>query len=179
MVESNGQDVRVPWFSGLCLEGEVAGQYKMDLSGSQQESEGRGEAGVLELDGLAPITIFVGANNSGKSRLMRNVFRVQYPLKFKLNTGFGDGLILDIGKKLNLWISKVLQRTPGTSHEKSWIINLDLDNINDVLESVEERINDSRSLNHHHRIRDLESVRCDLVKSGIKDGIRGLQQVKR
>lgn len=179
MVDSNGQDVRVPWFSGLCLEGEVAGQYEMDLSGSQQESEGRGVAGVLELDGLAPITIFVGANNSGKSRLMRNVFRVQYPLKFKLNTGFGDGLILDIGKKLNLWISKVLQRTPETSHEKSWIINLDLDNINDVLESVEERINDSRSLNHHQRIRDLESVRCDLVKSGIKDGIRGLQQVKR
>jgi hypothetical protein len=179
VVESNGQDVRVPWFSGLCLEGEVAGQYEMDLSGSQQESEGRGVAGVLELDGLAPITIFVGANNSGKSRLMRNVFRVQYPLKFKLNTGFGDGLILDIGKKLNLWISKVLQRTPETSHEKSWIINLDLDNINDVLESVEERINDSRSLNHHQRIRDLESVRCDLVKSGIKDGIRGLQQVKR
>ena len=179
MVESNGQDVRVPWFSGLCLEGEVAGQYEMDLSGSQQESEGRGVAGVLELDGLAPITIFVGANNSGKSRLMRNLFRVQYPLKFKLNTGFGDGLILDIGKKLNLWISKVLQRTPETSHEKSWIINLDLDNINDVLESVEERINDSRPLNHHQRIRDLESVRCDLVKSGIKDGIRGLQQVKR
>jgi hypothetical protein len=179
VVESNGQDVRVPWFSGLCLEGEVAGQYEMDLSGSQQESEGRGVAGVLELDGLAPITIFVGANNSGKSRLMRNVFRVQYPLKFKLNTGFGDGLILDIGKKLNLWISKVLQRTPQTSHEKSWIINLDLDNINDVLESVEERINDSRSLNHHQRIRDLESVRCDLVKSGIKDGIRGLLQVKR
>ena len=179
MVESNGQDLQVPWFSGLCLEGEVAGQYEMDLSGSQQESEGRGVAGVLELDGLAPITIFVGANNSGKSRLMRNVFRVQYPLKFKLNTGFGDGLILDIGKKLNLWISKVLQRTPQTSHEKSWIINLDLDNINDVLESVEERINDSRSLNHHQRIRDLESVRCDLVKSGIKDGIRGLLQVKR
>jgi hypothetical protein len=179
VVESNGQDLQVPWFSGLCLEGEVAGQYEMDLSGSQQESEGRGVAGVLELDGLAPITIFVGANNSGKSRLMRNVFRVQYPLKFKLNTGFGDGLILDIGKKLNLWISKVLQRTPQTSHEKSWIINLDLDNINDVLESVEERINDSRSLNHHQRIRDLESVRCDLVKSGIKDGIRGLLQVKR
>jgi hypothetical protein len=72
--ESNGQDVQVPWFSGLCLEGEVAGQYEMDLPGSQQESEGRGVAGVLALDGLAPITIFVGANNSGKSRLMRELF---------------------------------------------------------------------------------------------------------
>jgi hypothetical protein len=72
--ESNGQDVQVPWFSGLCLEGEVAGQYEMDLSGSQQESVDTGVAGVLALDGLAPITIFVGANNSGKSRLMRELF---------------------------------------------------------------------------------------------------------
>ena len=71
MAESNGQDVHVPWFSGLCLEGEVAGQYEIELSGSQQEVQDATKAGLLELDGLAPITIFVGANNSGKSRLMR------------------------------------------------------------------------------------------------------------
>ena len=64
----------MPWFSGLCLEGEVAGQYEMDLASSPQEPEGTGVAGVLALDGLSPITIFVGANNSGKSRLMREIF---------------------------------------------------------------------------------------------------------
>ncbi len=74
MVESTGQDVRVPWFSGLCLEGEVAGQYEMERSGSQQEGQEATKAGLLELDGLAPITIFVGANNSGKSRLIRELF---------------------------------------------------------------------------------------------------------
>ena len=74
MVEFNGEDVRVPWFSGLCLEGEVAGQYEMECPGSQQEVQDTTKAGVLELDGLAPITIFVGANNSGKSRLMRELF---------------------------------------------------------------------------------------------------------
>ena len=74
MAESNGQDVHVPWFSGLCLEGEVAEQYEIERSGSQQEPEDTGVAGVLALDGLAPITIFVGANNSGKSRLMREMF---------------------------------------------------------------------------------------------------------
>ena len=74
MAENNGQDVQVPWFSGLCLEGEVAGQYEMDLASSPQEPEGTGVAGVLALDGLSPITIFVGANNSGKSRLMREIF---------------------------------------------------------------------------------------------------------
>ena len=64
----------MPWFSGFCLEGEVAGQYEMDLASSPQEPEDTGVAGVLALDGLAPITIFVGANNSGKSRLMREMF---------------------------------------------------------------------------------------------------------
>ena len=72
MAESNGEDVRVPWFSGLCLEGEVAGQYEIERTGSQQEGQDTTKAGLLELDGLAPITIFVGANNSGKSRLMRS-----------------------------------------------------------------------------------------------------------
>ena len=74
MAESNGEDVQVPWFSGLCLEGEVAGQYEIERPGSQQEGQDTVKAGPLELDGLAPITIFVGANNSGKSRLMRELF---------------------------------------------------------------------------------------------------------
>jgi hypothetical protein len=72
--ESNGHDVQVPWFSGLCLEGEVAGQYEIERAGRQQEHQDPTKAGLLELDGLAPITIFVGANNSGKSRLMRELF---------------------------------------------------------------------------------------------------------
>ena len=74
MVESNGEDVRKPWFSGLCLEEGVAGQYEIERSGSKQEHQDPTKAGLLELDGLAPITIFVGANNSGKSRLMRELF---------------------------------------------------------------------------------------------------------
>ena len=64
----------MPWFGGLCLEGELAGQYEIERSGSQQEVQDTTKAGLLELDGLAPITIFVGANNSGKSRLMRELF---------------------------------------------------------------------------------------------------------
>ena len=74
MAESNGHDVHVPWFSGFCLEGDVAGQYEIECPGSQQEDQDATKAGLLELDGLAPITIFVGANNSGKSRLMRELF---------------------------------------------------------------------------------------------------------
>ncbi len=66
MAESNGQDVQVPWFSSLCLEGDVAGQYEMKITGSQQEDQDITKKGLLELDGLAPITIFVGAKNMEK-----------------------------------------------------------------------------------------------------------------
>jgi hypothetical protein len=52
----------------------VAGQYEIERAGRQQEHQDPTKAGLLELDGLAPITIFVGANNSGKSRLMRELF---------------------------------------------------------------------------------------------------------
>lgn len=74
-------DPQRPWFSGFCLQGELAGQYELGLGKSSSGADGvcSGQANgnarqLLELDGLGPITIFVGANNSGKSRLMRGLF---------------------------------------------------------------------------------------------------------
>jgi hypothetical protein len=151
----------------------------MERFGSQQEHQKPTKAGVLELDGLAPITIFVGANNSGKSRLMRKMFREQYPLKFKLNSGFCDDSKLDIGKELPRWSSIILNRAPQTSHERSWIKTDELDDVNDLLGSIEEKINTAKFTPNRTRTRYLESVQSDLVKNGIKDGIRGFQQAKR
>jgi hypothetical protein len=110
VVEINGQEVQVPWFRGLCLEGEVAGQYEMDLGSSPQEPE----PGVLALDGLAPITIFVGANNSGKSRLMRKLFRLEKAAKTKLGTRKSH----DVSEE-----NEVIDNDIGVSIE-SWLINL-------------------------------------------------------
>jgi hypothetical protein len=103
VVESNGQDVHVPWFSGLCLEREVAGQYEIDRSGSQQEHQETTKAGLLELDGLAPITIFVGANNSGKSRLMRELFSTRSLSGFKLKCSNAEDTEVEIGSMLPAW----------------------------------------------------------------------------
>ena len=64
----------MPWFSGICLEGEVAGQYEIEPASTPQRHGVIGGSGALALDSLGPITIFVGANNSGKSRLMRALF---------------------------------------------------------------------------------------------------------
>ena len=90
----------MPWFSGLCLEGKVAGQYEMEHPTSPQEDQDATKAGVLELDGLAPITIFVGANNSGKSRLMRELFKKELPVRFKLKSRDAHGAEVDIAREI-------------------------------------------------------------------------------
>ena len=84
-------ELPVPFFSGLCLEGEVAGQYELEaIDGLGDEPVNRGPATAgstpeLWLEGLGPITIFVGANNSGKSRLMRELFSREKYSKCKLH----------------------------------------------------------------------------------------------
>lgn len=112
MDESNGQDVYVPWFSGLCLEGEVAGQYEIECPGGQQEHQEPTKAGVLELDGLAPITIFVGANNSGKSRLLRDLFGNSEAAKCLKVGPDSDEMKSDLRKLLEL-IQRLEDFQPG------------------------------------------------------------------
>jgi hypothetical protein len=123
VAESIGQDVRVPWFSGLCLEGEVAGQYEMERSGSQQEGQETTKVGLLELDGLAPITIFVGANNSGKSRLMRELFITTSCSRFKLKCRNAEGTEVDIGRMLpaSTEFQGVITFDETIFSSKSWI----------------------------------------------------------
>jgi hypothetical protein len=84
----------------------VAGQYEIERSGSQQEHQEPTKAGVLELDGLAPITIFVGANNSGKSRLLRELFGNSEAAKCLQVGPDSEELKLDIEglqKSIRLW----------------------------------------------------------------------------
>lgn len=62
-------------YAGLILQGELAGQYQLEPTNAQVEAQGIGRLQQeLWLNELAPITIFVGANNSGKSRLLRGIF---------------------------------------------------------------------------------------------------------
>lgn len=71
----------VSWFSGLCLEGEVAGQYRIEGPAAEEDDAA---SAYLELDNLAPITIFVGANNCGKSRLLRELFANLEPVYLRI-----------------------------------------------------------------------------------------------
>jgi predicted ATPase len=134
--ESNGQDVYVPWFSGLCLEGEVAGQYEIERLGSQREDQGLSKAGVLELDDLAPITIFVGANNSGKSRLLRELFQTQELSRIKLKRSDAEGKQVDeFGTKFPSLADAVYAqaRRMASAFKGAWIVVREIDEINSYM----------------------------------------------
>ncbi len=133
---SNGEDVQVPWFSGLCLEGEVAGQYEIERLGSQREDQGLSKAGVLELDDLAPITIFVGANNSGKSRLLRELFQTQELSRIKLKRSDVEGKQVDeFGTKFPSLVGAVYAqaRRTASAFKGAWIVVREIDEINSYM----------------------------------------------
>jgi len=176
VVESNGQDVQVPWFSGLCLEGEVAGQYEMDLASSSQEPEAKRGQGVLALDGLAPITIFVGANNSGKSRLMRELFKTQQPLGIKLMSRDTEGAEVDIGREIPGWINKISRMGHHAGVLNSWILESKRSELGAYLGKLNDAIAKSDS---YDRGAPLQALKEKISACGIKDKIGGLLDVKR
>jgi hypothetical protein len=178
VAESNGQDVQVPWFSGLCLEGEVAGQYEMERSGSQQEHQEPTKAGVLELDGLAPITIFVGANNSGKSRLMRELFKIQAPAKIKQCIKASDGNEINLGTTIVDLLSSV-SSLRSVACERGWIVESDREEISAYLTQLENKLNQAernRAWGEADVLRDLQS---ELLSLDIEKPLSGIQPVRR
>ena len=175
MVESNGQYVHEPWFSGLCLDGEVAEQYEMDRAASPQEHEGKGGPGALALDGLGPITIFVGANNSGKSRMMRELFKTQQPLRIKLMSRDAEGAEVDVGKKIKA-SRKILDRAPlHNLFINSWVVEKLRSDLNEYIDSAADII--SVAKNSHPQ--DAHELKLELSACGLKGKIRGLQEAKR
>jgi hypothetical protein len=136
VVESNGQYVHEPWFSGLCLDGEVAEQYEMDRAASPQEHEGKGGPGALALDGLGPITIFVGANNSGKT---------QQPLRIKLMSRDAEGAEVDVGKKIKA-SRKILDRAPlHNLFINSWVVEKLRSDLNEYIDSAADIISGAKN----------------------------------
>lgn len=89
------------WFSGVCLEGEAVSNYVLD--GCEDNP------GSLALKGLAPVTIFVGANNSGKSRLLRELFSMPDAAEISLES--------ESGIDYDAQIKKIL---PGINNRGEW-----------------------------------------------------------
>jgi hypothetical protein len=178
VAESIGQDVRVPWFSGLCLEGEVAGQYEIERPGSQQEVQETTKAGVLELDGLAPITIFVGANNSGKSRLMRELFKIHAPAKIKQYIKSFNGNEIDIGATIVEWLSSI-SSIRDIPCESGWIVESDREEIGAYLAQLENIIKHTEKKGAWGEAGDLRVLQSNLFSLGIEQPLSSIQSVRR
>ena len=178
MVESNGEDVHVPWFSGICLEGEVAGQYEIEGAASQQEPEDTGVPGQLALDGLGPITIFVGANNSGKSRLLRELFKAKQPLMIKLKSRDPEGAEVDVGKEIPGWIIRMGMTGGQVSRalNNSWIVEIERRQLGNHLGALDDIV---LGISNPNEILNLSELKRIMTGCGITGGIRGLQEVKR
>jgi len=165
----------VPWFSGLCLDGEVAKQYLMDRAVSQQEPEGLRGPGALALDGLGPITIFVGANNSGKSRLMRELFKAQQPLSIKLKSRDAEGAPVDVGEEIPGWIRSMNgQFNKGIIN--GWIVEKERSQLGKYIESLDDNISNSYRPSERQY---LQMLKQKISGCGINGEIRCLQQAKR
>ena len=180
MVEGNGQDVHVPWFSGICLEGEVAGQYEMEPSSSLKAPGGEGVPGVLALDGLAPITIFVGANNSGKSRLMRELFQTQELSQIKLKSRDSEGKEVDeFGSKFptlaNTKYAKV--RQVASAFKDNWIVASEIEEINSYMADLSATDPDSLKKSNFHEGSNYKLGRLFLTYT-INGKISGFQDRK-
>lgn len=102
----------LPWFSGICLEGEVAGQYMLEACDGEgsEHSSNVGDKPSLVLDHLAPITIFVRANNSGKSRLMRELFTNVKPNFVQLGFCSPEKDAPEPSREMSRLISEALER---------------------------------------------------------------------
>jgi hypothetical protein len=153
----------------------------MDRAASAQGHEGIGVPRALALDGLGPITIFVGANNSGKSRLMRELFKTQEPLAIQLMFRDFQGLEVRIGEKISDWCSIVNNSAPtGKSFRSLWIPDdARLNFFNSTLKQLNEKIDEARYPRWTARATKLEKLKNEISSCGITDRIRGLYEAKR
>jgi hypothetical protein len=153
----------------------------MDRAASAQGHEGIGVPRALALDGLGPITIFVGANNSGKSRLMRELFKTQEPLAIQLMFRDFQGLEVRIGEKISDWCSIINNSAPtGKSFRSLWIPDdARLNFFNSTLKQLNEKIDEARYPRWTARATKLEKLKNEISSCGITDRIRGLYEAKR
>jgi hypothetical protein len=135
--EQSPEQKQKPWFSGFVLQGELAGLYEVEV-GREADPQaspaaGAGEANPeLVLEGLAPITILVGANNSGKSRLLRGIFGDPSFVYFLQH---GDGLDASIRPDT---FARLLD--DATELQRKWTgVSRNLDGLSDLPKTIREQ----------------------------------------
>jgi hypothetical protein len=173
-----------PWISGICLQDGLAKQYELDLGEKGEENAAdAGSSRQLALDGLAPITIFVGANNSGKSRLMRELFCLESFFGLKLSARIPETGIQDLGACIKEVISYV-GNVQFFLHGDGWILGRDdakrgepsIGIVNSYLSSIKEEIS---GVIHPGRREGLVYRRQQLQNIGLESGLRPYKHIRR
>ena len=154
----------------------MAGQYEIECPGSQQEGQDTTEAGLLELDGLAPITIFVGANNSGKSRLLRELFKTKQPVMIKLKSRDPEGAEVDVGRVIPGWIRRMGGQV-GRALKNSWIVETERKQLGSFFGTLGDDM--IPGISNPNESNNLHELKRRMTGCGIPGGIRGLQEAKR
>jgi predicted ATPase len=146
----------------------------MDLASSPQEPE----PGVLALDGLAPITIFVGANNSGKSRLLRELFRLEQAHRTKLGTRKSEDAYekdeanaIDIGGSVESWLEN-LRPDSQLEIQDGWIPE-------SSRQKIDEQLRSPQTFRNPSNIPKWKESISKLNRHGIKDKLPAVQNKKR
>ena len=146
-------DSPVPRFASMRLKGNLATQYLID-TGAPEDTDKQDQQpnDRLELDDLGAINIFVGANNSGKSRLMRGLFG-NPDLVESLRLTSADGSGIECLKKIyDLYTSA--QENPidinidafinnsilAADMEKNWISPHHTESLDRVAEAVRDKV---------------------------------------
>jgi hypothetical protein len=156
-------DSQIPWFSGLCLEGEVAAQYRIE---GREGQEGDSPPPSLELDNLAPITIFVGANNSGKSRLLREIFSREDFSRLKLRALHPSEGYVDLIPKLSEWHKQL--SNDGMQIPGDWLSPPELQIVNATILGIDDCLSGSI---HSARRETLEEIKGNISSYGLLRGI--------
>lgn len=180
----SGSEPLPPWISGLVLQGDLAEQYKLESDKEKPEAWASGNLRELVLDGLAPITIFVGANNSGKSRLMRELCCQTQFSWFKLSATTHEGI-----QGLSEPILRMVQTASrGGNHSKiknhEWMTHytdsnsqyLDSQAINRYLETIPSEI---KRVHQGDKLAELITCQDEMNRFGLGSGIRNDTSISR
>ncbi|MFZ9753321.1 MAG: AAA family ATPase [Cyanobium sp.] len=199
------ENSKVPWLLGLCLQGELAGQYVLDPQAPEQEpgrkvapaAAGDTQPPELVLDDLAPITIFVGANNSGKSRLMRGLFCERTFPRFKLGATVGQSERRELASEIRRICNIIAANSVVSGFSGGWLMpsqrnpsaREDVGHINAILGTIESemlRVRQgvrgavaSRYRSGSERLDELLACQQSMSDLGLTAGIREAGTIKR
>jgi hypothetical protein len=179
-----------PWFSGLGLVSECASHYELEQSQDGDSGSAAGQApggqasderSVLRLEGLAPITIFVGANNSGKSRLMREIFLQEKFYRFKLSVTQEDGTTCGVNPIIEEAVSFARGETGLNRYGGGWLFDAanrqgcqDVTLVNQALSNFD----DYRKPGYYPG-KDHDKQKAKLTALGFASGIRKVKEIQR